>query len=103
MSVLESAAYILLGILGSLWLLLPLVSKSFKQRLDNFPRMSLWDSMTALLFVVVGIVCTIRLFEVFKTQEFNLDPSLDPRFLGLLLLLLALMFFGRAGARRRAE
>ena len=103
MSALESATYILLGILGLLWLVLPLVSKTFKQRLDRLPRMSLWDSITALLFVVVGVICTIRLFEVFKTQEFNLDPSLDPRFLGLLLLLLALMFFGRAGARRRAD
>ena len=65
--------------------------------------MPIWDSITALLFVSIGVICTIRLFEVFKTQQFNLDPSLDPRFLGLLLLLLALLFFSRAASRRRAE
>ena len=101
MNVLESSAYILLGIFGLLWLLLPLVSSTFKQRLNTLPRISLWDRLTALLFAIVGIICTIRLFTVFKTQEFNMDPSLDPRFLGLLLL--ALLFFSRAGARRRAE
>ena len=93
----------MLGIFGLLWLLLPLISKTFKQRLNTFPRISLWDRLTALLFAGVGIICTIRLFTVFKTQEFNMDPSLDPRFLGLLLLLLALLFFSRAGARRRAD
>ena len=103
MNALESSVYILLGIVGLLWLLLPLVSKTFKQRLNALPHMSLWDRLTALLFAVVGIVCTIRLFTVFKTQEFNMDPSLDPRFLGLLLLLLALLFFSRAGTRKRAE
>ncbi|GAC1431699.1 MAG: hypothetical protein PVS3B3_07140 [Ktedonobacteraceae bacterium] len=99
----ESATYILLGILGLLWLLLPLVSKTLKRWFDTLPRMYLWDSVTALLFVIVGIICTIRLFEVFKTRQFNLDPSLDPRFLGLLLLLLALLFFSRAGTRRRTK
>ncbi len=103
MSGFESAAYIVLGIVGLLWLLLPLTSKTLRQRIDSLPRMAFWDSITALLFAVLGVVCTIRLFEVFKTQEFNLDPSLDPRFLGLLLLLLALLFFGRAGARRRTQ
>jgi len=103
MSPLESSAYIVLGIVGLLWLLLPLVSKTLKRWLETLPRMPLWDSLTALLFVIVGIICTIRLFEVFKTRLFNLDPSQDPRFLGLLLLLLALMFFGRASARRRTE
>ena len=99
----ESSAYIVLGISGLLWLLLPLMSKTLKRWYETLPHMPLWDSITALLFVVVGIICTIRLFEVFKTRQFNLDPSLDPRFLGLLLLLLALMFFSRAGARRRTE
>ncbi len=99
----ESSTYIVLGIFGLLWLLLPLMSKTLKRWYETLPRMALWDSITALLFVVVGIICTIRLFAVFKTRQFNLDPSLDPRFLGLLLLLLALMFFSRAGARRRAE
>ncbi len=103
MNALESSAYIVLGIFGLLWLLLPLVSKTLKRWFDTLPRMPLWDSITAVLFVVVGVVCTIRLFQVFKTRQFNLDPSLDPRFLGLLLLLLALLFFGRAGARRRLE
>ncbi len=99
----ESSAYIFLGIFGLLWLLLPFAGKTLRRWFDALPRMALWDSITALLFVIVGIICTIRLFEVFKTQQFNLDPSLDPRFLGLLLLLLALLFFSRAGRRRRAE
>ena len=103
MNALESSAYIVLGIIGLLWLLLPFGSKTLRRWFDTLPRMPLWDSIIALLFVSVGIICTIRLFEVFKTQKFNLDPSLDPRFLGLLLLLLALMFFGRAASRRRAE
>ncbi len=103
MNSLESSAYIALGIIGLLWLLLPFVSKTLKRWFDTLPHMSLWDSLTALLFVVVGIICTIRLFEVFRTQLFNLDPSLDPRFLGLLLLLLAFMFFSRAASRRRTE
>lgn len=103
MNAVESSAYIVLGIVGLLWLLLPFVSKTLKQWFDTLPRMPLWDSITALLFVGVGIVCTIRLFTVFKTQKFNLDPSLDPRFLGLLLLLLAFMFFSRAASRRRIE
>ena len=103
MPVWESSAYIGLGIVGLLWLLLPFVSKTLKRWFDILPHMVLWDSLTALLFVVVGIICTIRLFEVFRTQLFNLDPSLDPRFLGLLLLLLAFMFFSRAASRRRTE
>jgi len=103
MSALESSAYIVLGIVGLLWLVLPLVSKTLKRWFNTLPRMPLWDSLTALLFAAVGIICTIRLFAVFKTQQFNLDPSLDPRFLGLLLLLLAFMFFSRAASRRRTE
>ena len=89
MNSLESSAYIALGIIGLLWLLLPFVSKTLKRWFDTLPHMSL--------------ICTIRLFEVFRTQLFNLDPSLDPRFLGLLLLLLAFMFFSRAASRRRTE
>ena len=99
----ESSAYIFLGIFGLLWLLLPFAGKSLRQWFDSLPHMLLWDRITAVVFVVLGVICTVRLFEVFKTQLFNLDPSLDPRFLGLLLLLLGLFFFGRAESRRRAE
>ena len=99
----ESSVYIALGIAGLLWLLLPLASKTLKRWYYTLPHMPIWDSVTALLFLFIGIICTIRLFEVFKTQKFNLDPSLDPRFLGLLLLLLAFLFFSRAASRRRAE
>ncbi len=99
----ESSAYIFLGIFGLLWLLLPFMGKSLRRWFESLPHMPLWDRITAVVFVIVGIICTVRLFEVFKTRLFNLDPSLDPRFLGLLLLLLALFFFGRAESRRRAE
>ncbi len=99
----ESATYIGLGILGLLWLLLPLSSKALRDWFDTLPHMHFWDNVTSILFAVVGIICTVRLFEVFKTQLFNLDPSQDPRFLGLLLLLFALLFFSRAGRKRNAE
>ncbi len=99
----ESSAYIAVGIIGLLWLLLPFTSKTLKRWYYTLPHMPIWDSITALLFVAVAVICTIRLFEVFKTQQFNLDPSLDPRFLGLLLLLLGFLFFSRAASRRRAE
>ncbi|GAC1391848.1 MAG: hypothetical protein NVSMB38_13490 [Ktedonobacteraceae bacterium] len=88
----ESSTYIGLGVLGLLWLLLPFSSKTLRKWFDTLPSMAVWDGITAVLFVGVGVVCTVRLFEVFKTRPFNLDPSLDPRFLGLLLLLLALLF-----------
>ncbi len=103
MSSLESSAYILLGIFGLAWLILPLCGQALREWFAALPHMAMWDSITALLFGVVGVVCTIRLFEVFQTQQFNMDPSLDPRFLGLLLLLLALLFFSRAARRRRVE
>ncbi len=103
MSALESSAYILLGLCGLTWLILPLCGQTLKRWFASLPHMAIWDSITALLFVLVGVVCTIRLFEVFQTRLFNLDPSQDPRFLGLLLLLLALLFFSRAARRRRVE
>ncbi len=103
MSVWESSVYIWLGVFGFLWLLLPFCSKTLRKWFDALPHTALWDTLAALLFIVLGIVCTVRLFTVFKTQRFNLDPSLDRRFLGLLLLLLAIPFFSRAGRRRRLE
>jgi|GEM_PF-4965040 len=99
----ESSTYIALGIGGFLWLLLPFCSKTLRAWFDALPHMPLLDSITALLLVAAGILCTVRLFTVFSTQKFNMDPSLDRRFLGLLLLLLAIPFFSRAGRKRRLE